>query len=369
MTRATAIAPFVAAILLAACGGAAAPSTPPSAAAPASASAAAKPVASANASTAAKPAASTSASAAAPASGATTKISAFYSTVSATFTPMWIAKEGGIFQKNGLDVDVQLIQNPQGTAALLSNQVQIGLGGAADMLGPLTSGADLQALATFTKTYPYVFEVADRIKSPNDLKGQKIGASQAGGSDYVALLSVLTKLNLEAPRDLSILFVGGIPQRTAALIGGNVVGTLTAPPETLALEGKGFHSLLDVTSLNLPSATSVLTTQKSYILANRPIVQKFVDSLLQAVAREKSDRAFAEQVMSKYLKLDNKAALDATYEFFALKMLPDVPTVSAGQFKDAVDMLSKTSPAIRNVDLKGVVDDSFVEDAAKRLKS
>ena len=84
-------------------------------------------------SAAAKPASVTpagSAAASAKPSGLT-KISSFYSTVSPTFAPMWIAKEAGIFAKNGLDVDVQLIQNPQGTAALLSNQVQIGLGGAA----------------------------------------------------------------------------------------------------------------------------------------------------------------------------------------------------------------------------------------------
>ena len=70
--------------------------------------------------------------------------------------------------------------------------------------------------------------------------------------------------------------------------------------------------------------------------------------------------------MSKYLKIDDKARLDATYEFFALRMLPDVPSVSADQFKDAVDSLGKTNQKIRGIDLKTVVDNSFVEDAAKR---
>ncbi|HEY8694227.1 MAG TPA: ABC transporter substrate-binding protein, partial [Chloroflexota bacterium] len=338
----------------------------------AASSVAAKPAASAAASALAKPPASAPASAptsAKPAaSGAATpgKITAFYSTVSPTFAPMWIAKEAGIFQKNGLDVDVQLLQNPQGTAALIANQVQIGIGGAADLLGPDTNGADLQALATFTTTYPYVFEVADSIKTPADLKGKKIGASQAGGSDYVALLSVLSKLNLDFQKDVSILFVGGIPQRTAALLGGNIVGTLTAPPETLKVESQGYHSLVDVTSLNLPSATSTLTSHKAWIQANHATVQKFVDSLMEGIAREKADKPYAEQVMSKYLKLDDKVALDAAYDFFAGKILPTIPDVKAEQFKDAVDGLSKTNPAIKSIDLSTVIDDSFVQDAAKR---
>jgi NitT/TauT family transport system substrate-binding protein len=375
--------PVSLALLLAACGGGASPAAPASTSAAASvaaapSSAAAKPAASVVASASAKPAASSAGSAGASAaaksaaSGSASaaaggqKISSFYSTVSATFTPLWIAKEAGIFQKNGLDVEVQLIQNPQGTAALLANQVQIGLGGAADLLGPNTNGADLQAMATFTSTYPYTFEVEDSIKTPADLKGKKIGASQAGGSDYVALLSVLSKLNIDFQKDVSILFVGGIPQRTAALLGGNVVGTLTAPPETLKIEGKGFHSLLDVTSLGLPSATATLTAKKSWVAANHATVQKYVDSLLEAVKREKTDKAFTEQVMGKYLKLDDKPSLDAAYDFFAGKILPDEPHATAAQFKDTVESLGKTNPAIKAVDLSGVIDDSFVQDAVKR---
>jgi NitT/TauT family transport system substrate-binding protein len=332
---------FLVALILAACGGTAAP-------APSSAPA--------------KPAASASA----PASATPGKISSFYSTVSATFTPMWIAKEAGIFQKNGLDVDVQLIQNPQGTAALLANQVQIGLGGAADVLGPITSGADLQLLATLTPTYPYIFEVADSIKTTADLKGQKLGASQAGGSDYVAMLAMLGKLGLDPGRDVNILFVGGIPQRTAALIGGNVAGTLTSPPETLVIEGKGYHPLVDLTTLKLPSASSTLMAHKAWIQANHGAVQKFVDSLVEAITREKADRAYAEQIMAKYLKLEDKAALAATYDFFALKILPTIPEVKAEQFKDAVDAIGKQNEKVRGLDLTTVIDNSFVEDAAKR---
>ncbi|HEX6511637.1 MAG TPA: ABC transporter substrate-binding protein, partial [Chloroflexota bacterium] len=204
------------------------------------------------------------------------------------------------------------------------------------------------------------------IKSPADLKGHKIGASQPGGSDYVALLAVLNKLGLEPGKDVNIPFVGGIPQRTAALLSGIIDGTLTAPPETLTIEGKGFHSLLDVTSLNLPSATSTLTAHKAWVQANHGTMQKMVDSLMESTAREKSDRDLAEQVMGKYLKLEDKAALDATYDFFAQKMLPNVPDVTVGQFKDAAEQLGKANAAIKNVDLATIVDDSLVQDATKR---
>jgi NitT/TauT family transport system substrate-binding protein len=338
------------ATLLAACGGVASPATSsptPSAA----------------------PSAQPAARAGPSATPSLTPIRTYYSTVSATYTPLWLAKEAGIFEKNGLDADVRLMQNPSGTAALLANQVDIGLGGAADMLGPVTSGADLQVLATLTPTYPYVFEVPNDVKTPADLKGQQLGASQAGGSDYVAMLSMLPKLGLDPAKDVSILFVGGLTERTAVLLSGKVKGTLTSPPETLTIEKNGFHVLADLASLNLPAATSVMTTHKSFIQANRPVVQKFTDSLIEGIAREKKDKALAVQVMSKYLKLEDKTALDAAYDFYTGKILPDIPEVKPEQFKDAVDALGKSNEKIKAIDLNAITDNSFVADAAKRLKS
>src|SRR5690242_8401011 len=96
---------FAAALTLAACGSAApSASPPPSSAAsapagavtPASASAAAKPAASASA--AAKPVSS------APASGLV-KLVAAHSNPIAESMHLYVAKEAGTFEKNGLDVD------------------------------------------------------------------------------------------------------------------------------------------------------------------------------------------------------------------------------------------------------------------------
>src|SRR5690242_1078828 len=108
------------ALLLAGCGGSAAPAS----SAPASSAAAARPASSASAAT--KPAASASASAAA---GALTKVK--FATggnpPDPAFITAYIARDAGIFKKNGLDVDVQSVQGDQlVTAALVSGDVQFG---------------------------------------------------------------------------------------------------------------------------------------------------------------------------------------------------------------------------------------------------
>src|SRR5438034_5844746 len=121
--------------LLAACGGGAAPAA-------SSAAANAKP-----ASASAKPAGSAAASA--PASGAAgaTKISVAYSVASPGFWPLYMAADTGIFQKNGLDVAVQIIPGATNVAAaMVSSQIQFAQFGGGAAMSAAANGSDLVIL-------------------------------------------------------------------------------------------------------------------------------------------------------------------------------------------------------------------------------
>ena len=64
------------------------------------------------------------------ASGGAQKLVVGYVALNATQLPSWVAKEQGIFDKNGLDVDLQYLQGGSSpTAALLSGQVSACGGG------------------------------------------------------------------------------------------------------------------------------------------------------------------------------------------------------------------------------------------------
>ena len=298
-----------------------------------------------------------------------TRVSSAYSTTSASDLPLWLAREGGLFVQRGLDVNVQLMQNPATTAALLSGQIDVAFEGVSDVLGPVVSGADLIVLANLVPTPPYVFEVSPQINSAEDLRGAKIAASQAGGSDYVALQAVLRQIGVDPTRDVDIVFVGGVPDRTAALVNGSAVATLTAPPETLVLEARGFHPLVDLTSLHISSVNSGVVVQRAYARDHPDVIQAFMDALLQAIALQQRDRAQAETVMEKYLNVSDRAQLDATYDFWVKRMMPSVPRISSDQFTLAVDTLAQKDPAVRSIDVNRLVDSSFVEAAAQHVKT
>ena len=107
----------LAAVLLVACGGPAAPAAP--SASPAASSAASKP-ATANASAA-------TADSAKPGAGGMA-LNVAYSQATAGFGPLYIAKDAGIFQKNGLDVALKRITGTSQLPALVVHPPGVGPG-------------------------------------------------------------------------------------------------------------------------------------------------------------------------------------------------------------------------------------------------
>ncbi len=353
-----------AALLLAACGGAA----PPGVSGGASASAA-KPAASASApagASSATPAASSSAQAKPGTSGGD-KITVVYNSPDSGYLPLWVGQDTDIFQKHGLTVDLQLVSNGnQSMAALLSGQVQFVQSGGSAALSPAADGADLTVLTTIIPVYSYLLESTPDIKTPADLKGKKLGVSSFGDSSDLATRYSLKKLGIDPDKDVSILAIGGTPVRAAALRGGSIQAAVASFPENLALEKDGFRRIMDMASLKIPAAGQSTIAQKSWVASHRDVTQRYVDSLIEALGRLKSDRAGTLAIMKKWTKLDDDQALAATYDYYTLEVFPAVPDPNPTLFADSVATLAKTNDKVASVDLSKLLDGSFVKSAVDR---
>jgi NitT/TauT family transport system substrate-binding protein len=376
-------------VLIAACSPATAP-TPTSApaAAPTQASAA-KPAAPtsapANAAPAAtqpavaKPAAPTTApAAAAPATGAATAptsapfagppvaLHVSYSNLIADNLPEWMALEGGIFKQNGLDVTLDNIASSTGIPALLSGQVQIAQLGGSETISAAAGGGDLVIIGIVGGFYPFVFMVPASITTMDQLKGKKIGVSNIGSSSDIATRVMLNKVGLDPDKDVSIIAVGSLENRMAALLNGAIDGGVAQPPDQLALEDKGFHVLYDLAAQKLPSVGTAVVVQRSWLNGNKDVAQRYIDSLVQAVAKSRSDKELAMTVLQKYLKNDDQRALGVTYDFFVGQVTPQYPLIKPEQFTDALKYLSASNEKIKGFDLSTILDNSFAQSAFDR---
>jgi NitT/TauT family transport system substrate-binding protein len=336
-----------------------APAAKPSAAAPAPSAAPAAPSAQA----------SPSAAAAAPAfSGPASKVSVSSAPGSVNDQPAWVAQETGIFQRNGITLDVQYLAAAQGIAALLADQVQIAHSGGAETVGALAGGADLVVIANLVPVIPYQFYAGPSIQTPADLKGKKIGITTVGASYDTALRIVLPKLGLDPNADVALIPVGSIPNVTAALFNGAIDGAplVVSPAAFRAVQGGNFHEVFDFAPNAGPYAGDLVVVKRQYLNQNRDLVQRYVDALVLGIARFKADRATSIQVDQKYLDESDEALLARTYDYFIQNVTPSQPLPSSDQFTEVVAALAKNNEAANRIDLSKTLDPSLVQSSIDR---
>ncbi len=347
---------------LAGCGGAAQPASPaastaakPSAASAAAPSAAAKPSASAAGSAAAKPAAGL------------TKVTVGYGNVSGDYVPLWVAKEAGIFEKNGIDADLQFLNGGQNAmAAFVAGQVQVGEGGGAEDVSAAVGGVDTVILSTTVPVYPYKFYVPPSIKTPEDLKGKTVDIASHGGSADIATRAVFKKIGLDPDKDVTLVTLGTHATGTAALLSGSVQGKVDNLPAAAELESHGFHAIFDLAALKLPTANMTTRVQRSFLTANHDLMQRYVDSTVEAMTRIRKDKPFTLGIMKKYFKLDDDPAVSATYDFYVNEVYADAPYATPEQFNDIINTLSQTNEKVRGFDVSKLIDSSFVKSSIDR---
>ncbi len=125
---------------------------------------------------------------------AATKINLLY-IPGGDFVPSFVAKDQGIFDRHGLDVDMSIAQNGSViSAALAADQAQIGVPTPPVLLQANEQGLDLVVVAGAT-TLPFpagasgvLARTDSGLKGPTDLIGRKIGVPGFGGS-----LDVMTR--------------------------------------------------------------------------------------------------------------------------------------------------------------------------------
>lgn len=132
------------------------------------------------------------------------------------------------------------------------------------------------------------------------------------------------------------------------------------------MEDKGFHPLINMASQKLPNANGSTIGQRSWVNANKDVVQRYIDSIVIADQRIRQDKAGTIKIMEKYLKSDDERGMSAAYDFYVNDVYPVAPFPAPEQFADSVTILAKQNPAMKNFDVGKVLDRSFVQSAVDR---
>src|ERR1043166_2918170 len=251
------------------------------------------------------------------ATAAPVKLSVAYSTFSASQAPAWIAKDRGLFEKYGLDVQLLFIRSSSiGVPALVSGAVAMAVMGGAAAVRANLAGSDTILVGSLKKTPTLPFVIANKkITRIEELKGKTIGVGRFGGStDFVTRLA-LKRLGLDPEKDVILRQIGNTPDRTAALQAGSIAATVLNPEEKYLAEKFGVNILYDLRKLNLEFLNSDIVTTRAFIKKDEETYRNVMKALVDAIHFLRTDKRRSMESMAKYMRSEDPKVIEIGYDF------------------------------------------------------
>jgi NitT/TauT family transport system substrate-binding protein len=265
-----------------------------------------------------------------------------------TGLPLNVAKAKGIFDRNNLDVTLDQAANISDIPATLGRQYDIALGTATDLIRAGGAGLDVLQIAGNTvssKANPFVQVIVranSGITDVSQLKDKTVGSPTLSGVIHAGV-QYWAKQKGADPNSIKGVEAPS-PNLPDQLKAGQVDAVEALEPFATTLRNAGNVSLGDPFSpIADPLATNFWIAQGAWARANRPAIDRFVQSLKEAQAYIDQNNADARQVLQGYTGMAapvaNSVALP-TYNFDIrtqdlatwVKVLKDI-----GQFNGNVD--------------------------------
>lgn len=310
------------------------------------------------------PAAPSGASAPAAAAPRREKVKAAYATPSGAFAGIWMAKEAGLFDKYGLDVElVYISSSPTMLQSMVAGEIQFGELAASGASANVTlEGGDVVWI-TEAMNRPILYVIArPEIRGMDDLRGKTIGVTRVGTTTHTFMKAALRASGLDPERDVQILQTGGSPETIAALASGGIVAGVSGPPLHLNALDAGMHILLDLAELGMAWPFGGTVTTRGYIAAHPDAVQSYVKAYTEALHLLRTDRERAVAVITKYAELADRSVAERTWEIYrdryAIPPTPDPVAMMTVVEEEVVP----TNPKARDVPPTTFYDDRFTRE-------
>ena len=296
-----------------------------------------------------------------------TPIKISYATTSGIRLPLWIAEEARLYEKYGLDA--KLINIPSGNtaiSALVSGEVEIVSGSGSASIVAAGRGLPVVIVGSFGST------TYKLVASPGitDLRGKVVGTSRIGSSTDFALRRALSKLGLTPDKDVKILAtgIGEADKRIMLMLQGRMDGTLGSPESILAAETQAkvkIEILADLEEMKIYNPVGDLSTRADILKNRRDLLRAFFMVSGEAIALGKKNKALAQKVIAKQMKVTDRKRLDVIYEA-SLGRMPNKPYAREEAVQLELESVAFTDPLFKNKKASDFMDSSIVAELDRK---
>lgn len=227
----------------------------------------------------------------------------------------FVAKEQGLFAKEGLDVElIEFVNSADGINALRADKIDVGAFGTTAPLAHIAKGADLRIIGGIMGEDAAIVTTAAnaaKVKGIADLKGKKVATVRLATGDAV-LRGALKDAGIDWKTDLQIFELKNPPAAIEAVKSGQVDAGVVWGPHDLRAEEQGLKVVIRSDSLQPghPCCRLVVTGEGFKRTATW---EKVVRAILKAEKFAAENHKETVDAIVKYVKLDRDLIEKAYY--------------------------------------------------------
>jgi ABC-type nitrate/sulfonate/bicarbonate transport system substrate-binding protein len=291
------------------------------------------------------------------------RVRAGYSGISGYQVPLWLAVDLGLFKKYGLVLEPILFRGgAESTHALTGGEIQFDVVAPQPHIAATLSGADIIIIGTYFNKHTYSFVARPGIRSPQDLRGKKVGVLSVVGLNQIVVAAALRHWGMEE-KSVTLVRTGGSRDRFTALQNGLVDATVLTGAFVDRAKAAGMQVMLDLGDLAESFPTVSMMTTRGFQSTKRHLVRAFLQGLSEGIHLFKTDPLLGQKSLSKWMRTQDKSLLESAYQSYAPRIsYPPYSEVSGIQV--VVDDLANS-----RADAKGKKAQEFInEDVLRELE-
>ena len=285
-----------------------------------------------------------------------------YSAISVAQSPLWVAKDQGIFDKYGIDAQVDYLATSTSLVpSMIAGEVQLAAAAEDAVITSGLAGADVVMIGTGPNRLLFSIFTTPGIQGVADLKGKRLGVTRFGASTDFAARYVLNKNNLKPGDDVTVVQMGGVPEIFTGLQSGAVDAGVLSPPTSFLAQDAGLRNVDDISKENLSFYQGPIIARRSWLRDNHDVAVRYMKAYIEAIALMKQNPTLAMQVVGKYTNETDTAILQRSIEaLFPILPLDQTPQLDAVQV--GLQQAALNDPKATDADPNQFVDTSVMQE-------
>ena len=222
------------------------------------------------------------------------------------FAPLTLAKEAGIFKKNGLDVSLKKIPQASRHLAIRSGDVQCAATTVETWVVWNANGVPTKQIFQLDKSYGADgLAVRNDVAAIKDLKGKTVAASVPGTAPYFGLAWIL-KANGLSLKDVKVVNMEPGPAAQAFIAGQNDAA-MTYEPYLSSVRAAPQSGKIIATTLDYPMVMDTFGCTPEFLDQNPKAAKALADSYFEALDMIAKDPQKSYEIMGADVKQTGEA--------------------------------------------------------------